>query len=161
MNWVKHYKWILNSVSNNNSIRLPVKTLNDVIWRRLGVCKVYLWKRIVSYCSVFIFCLPEVLFARIVQISSDKYYVSFRITNDSNIVLVWKIWILFMNPLNTLKFINSKETFTALLFFNMKDSEAVPWRCSVKKVFLKILQNSQENICARVSFSIKLQDSGL
>ena len=30
-------------------------------------------------------------------------------------------------------------------------------RCSVKKVFLKILQNSQENTCARVSFLIKLQ----
>ena len=24
-------------------------------------------------------------------------------------------------------------------------SEAVPWRCSLKKVFLKILQNSQKN----------------
>ena len=29
--------------------------------------------------------------------------------------------------------------------------------CSVKKVFLEILQNSQENTCARVSFLIKLQ----
>ena len=35
--------------------------------------------------------------------------------------------------------------------------EAVAWRCSVKKVFLDILQNSQKNSCARVSFSIKLQ----
>ena len=34
-------------------------------------------------------------------------------------------------------------------------------RCSVKKVFLKISQNSQENTCARVSFLIKLQASGL
>ena len=33
-------------------------------------------------------------------------------------------------------------------------------RCSVKKVLLKILRNSQENICARVSFLIKLQVSG-
>ena len=30
-----------------------------------------------------------------------------------------------------------------------------------KKVFLKISQNSQENNCARVSFLIKLQVSGL
>ena len=30
-------------------------------------------------------------------------------------------------------------------------------RCSVKKVFLEISQNLQENICARVSFLIKLQ----
>ena len=28
---------------------------------------------------------------------------------------------------------------------------------AVKEVFLKILQNSQENTCARVSFLIKLQ----
>ena len=34
-------------------------------------------------------------------------------------------------------------------------------RCSAKKVFLEILQNSQENTCARVSFLIKLQASGL
>ena len=30
-------------------------------------------------------------------------------------------------------------------------------RCFVKKVFLEILQNSQENTCARVSFLINLQ----
>ena len=35
--------------------------------------------------------------------------------------------------------------------------EAVAQTCSVKKVFLEISQNSQENTCARVSFLIKLQ----
>ena len=35
--------------------------------------------------------------------------------------------------------------------------KAVPQRCSVKELFLEILQNSQENTCARVSFFIKLQ----
>ena len=35
--------------------------------------------------------------------------------------------------------------------------EAVAQRCSVKKVFLEISQNSQENTCARVSFLIKLR----
>ena len=35
-------------------------------------------------------------------------------------------------------------------------SEAVVQRCSVKKMFLKISQNSQENACARASFLIKL-----
>ena len=34
---------------------------------------------------------------------------------------------------------------------------AVFRRCSVKKVFLNISQNSQESTCARVSFLIKLQ----
>ena len=38
-------------------------------------------------------------------------------------------------------------------------TEAVTRKCSVKKVFLKISQNLQENICARVSFLIKLQAS--
>ena len=34
--------------------------------------------------------------------------------------------------------------------------EAVVWRCSVKKAFLEISQNSQENTCARVSFLKKV-----
>ena len=34
--------------------------------------------------------------------------------------------------------------------------EAVAQMCSVKKVFLEISQNLQENICGRVSFLIKL-----
>ena len=36
-------------------------------------------------------------------------------------------------------------------------SEAVAQRCSVKKLFLEISQNSQENTCARVSLLLKLQ----
>ena len=35
--------------------------------------------------------------------------------------------------------------------------EAVAQRCSVKKLFLEISQNSQENTCARVSLLLKLQ----
>ena len=35
--------------------------------------------------------------------------------------------------------------------------QAVARRCSVKKVFIKISQSSQENTCARVSFLIKFQ----
>ena len=48
-------------------------------------------------------------------------------------------------------------------FSNCMVKETVNRRCSVKTVFLKILQNSQENTCARVSFLIKLQalDSNL
>ena len=38
-------------------------------------------------------------------------------------------------------------------------TEAIAQRCSAKKVFLEILQNSQENTSARVSFLIKLQAS--
>ena len=35
--------------------------------------------------------------------------------------------------------------------------EAVAQGSSVKKMFLEILQNSQENTCARASFLVKLQ----
>ena len=39
-------------------------------------------------------------------------------------------------------------------------SEAANVGVLPKRVFLEILQNSQENICARVSFLIKLQALG-
>ena len=39
----------------------------------------------------------------------------------------------------------------------MPYSEAVVRRCSIKKVFLEVSQNSQENTCVRDSFLIKLQ----
>ena len=44
-------------------------------------------------------------------------------------------------------------------FFNDESSgnRSSHWRCSVKKVFLEISQNSQENTCARVSFLINLR----
>ena len=38
-------------------------------------------------------------------------------------------------------------------------TEARTHRCSVKKVVLEILQNSQKNTCARASLLIKLQAS--
>ena len=40
----------------------------------------------------------------------------------------------------------------------LQKAEAVAQVCSVKKMFLEISQNSQENTCARVSFLIKLQN---
>ena len=50
-----------------------------------------------------------------------------------------------------------KTMFTSLLFQEIGYfSEAATGTCSVKKVFLQILQNSQENTCARVFFLIKL-----
>ena len=41
------------------------------------------------------------------------------------------------------------------------NTEGAPKGILEKKALLKILQNSQENTCARVYFSIKLQPSGL
>ena len=41
--------------------------------------------------------------------------------------------------------------------FERNWSETVTQICSVKKLFLEMLKNSQENTCARVSLLIKLQ----
>ena len=41
--------------------------------------------------------------------------------------------------------------------FENRYPEAVVRRCSVKKMFLKNLKNSQENFIARASFLMKLQ----
>ena len=43
----------------------------------------------------------------------------------------------------------------------LEQTEAVTQRCYVKKVFVEISQNSQENTCPRVSLLIKLQASVL
>ena len=66
-------------------------------------------------------------------------------------------------------FFRTKRLFSGrkfLIMENMKNtpqikSAAVVQRCSVSKVFLEILPNSQENTSVGVSFLIKLQHSGL
>ena len=58
-----------------------------------------------------------------------------------------------------LRGLQSGKYFTTFLYFATY-REAVAQRSSVKKVFLEISQNWQENTCARVSFLIKLQVSG-
>ena len=46
-------------------------------------------------------------------------------------------------------------------YSEIKETVTQTQRCSVKKVFLEISRNSQENTCAGVSILITLQDSGL
>ena len=53
--------------------------------------------------------------------------------------------------------LNLKRDLTFLLFILVQDTKSgthisSPWRCSLKKVFLKILQLSQESTCVRVYF---------
>ena len=55
----------------------------------------------------------------------------------------------------------SKSCCIAIKVFELELKEAVAKSCSVKKVLLEVSQKSQENTCARVSFLIKLQASGL
>ena len=68
-----------------------------------------------------------------------------------------RIWTLFMQCMlsgdfkeKVREFIVTHQTFSFM-------TESVAWKSSVKRVFLKISQNSQENTCARVLFLIKLQ----
>ena len=56
-------------------------------------------------------------------------------------------------------FATKKDSLDPFRFSWILRAEAVARRCSVKKEFLEILQNSQENTCARVTFLIKLQTS--
>ena len=53
--------------------------------------------------------------------------------------------------------IHYRRKSSSLFSIKSFSTEAVAQRWSVKKLFLKISQNSQENTCARVSFLIKLQ----
>ena len=55
------------------------------------------------------------------------------------------------------KVLDYKEMIDSILCIQTK---TVVQRSSLKKVFLKISQNSLENICVKVSFLIKLQASG-
>ena len=48
--------------------------------------------------------------------------------------------------------VNSFQTSIAIKFF----TKAVVWRCSVKTLFLKISQNSEENTCLGASFIKKV-----
>ena len=50
-----------------------------------------------------------------------------------------------------------REKFYTIAPLSLRKREAVVQSCYIKQVFLKISQNSQENICARALFLIKLQ----
>ena len=54
---------------------------------------------------------------------------------------------------------NNKSRKTVFMEIHSGSYRSSHQRCSIKKVFLKISQNLQENTCARVSFLIKLQAS--
>ena len=83
------------------------------------------------------------------QLSQELSYVS---SLHASLRIKQNIYLFLMAiPLKqTLRFVNK---ITVIL-------EAVAQMCFVRKVFLEILQNWQENTCARVSFLIKLQASG-
>ena len=86
-----------------------------------------------------------------------QFYSLLNFKQKSRVAFNWHlnvdIWFLFLSFLKLQKSENEEK--------HCPNIEAVVWRCSVKKVFLEISQNSQENTCVRVSFLIKLQALGL
>ena len=73
--------------------------------------------------------------------------------NEPKIITVWN------NYGRAVEIVKRSIMYTFSVSFHA--TEAVVQRCSVKKLFLEISQNWQENTCAWVSFLIKLQGSGL
>ena len=73
-----------------------------------------------------------------------------------SILIVSNIW---NSPTRTteevwlLSNLDNYRKYQKCFFGNVLISEAVAWRCSVKKILLEILQNLQENNCARVFFN--------
>ena len=61
-------------------------------------------------------------------------------------IIIWSI--------RNQKFQKFKDVGSFIMLLTEAATEGVLW----KKMFLEILQNSQENTCARASFLIKLQD---
>ena len=66
-------------------------------------------------------------------------------------------WDDFINILQTMnKYLFSKTRDLEIKLRKLNDTEAVDRKYSIKKLFLKISKNSQENPCARVSVLIQL-----
>ena len=86
-------------------------------------------------------------------ISSNSFQNKMTVSTDLMIIMNWKS----LCSRNVFRKQNLDKLFVGKLHY----SEAVAQRCSVKKLFLEISQNSRENTCVRVSFLIKLQASGL
>ena len=94
-----------------------------------------------------------------------------KVVKSSSAVLIFKVIYVFnakisgncLSRINFLYFVS----FTYLVImifivvFKMKCQKAATEGVLLKKVFLEISQNSQENTCARDSFLIKLQALGL
>ena len=107
------------------------------------------------------------IYKSMTQINPKFMWLYFTYNNITNNLR--KGPILFLSSTYSTYYGTNCVHFRASLIWNnlprdIKSSKSVSsshWRCSVKKVFLEISQNSQENTCARISFLIKLQVWGL
>ena len=104
------------------------------------------------------------------MIRSEKTYKEFKGKHTRRQDMGNLIFKYILNKSCILKIVNSSNVKFSLCsssdFRSDKSMVLLIWslrsshqRCSVKKVFLEISQNSHENTCARVPFLIKLQEA--
>ena len=106
-----------------------------------------------SFCPIFIWCYPiECLKLNNHVVKKVKFQPSFSQVKFQELpkILAQVLFSLVMS-LNLL--------FMHRHISGLDSSEAVVRRCPIKKLFLKISQNTRENTCTRVSFLIKMQAS--
>ena len=71
---------------------------------------------------------------------------------DSGEYLIWSAFQQYLTTKSKGQIISKRMALQNYIFLTSRSRQQ---RCSVKKVFLEISQNSQENTCVRVSFLIK------
>ena len=86
------------------------------------------------------------------EIQFQEHFMKHEILSWNTFTLLSKFHFLFSSSIKKLS-LQRKD-----IFWQPK-LEVVAQRCSVKKVFLKVLKNSQENTCARVFLLRELQAS--
>ena len=96
-------------------------------------------------------CLPQVLLGPFVPICATRSLIRLKLLRYFHTTEYFTLEVFGSSIFSVFS-----SNFTLQKVF-LPDSKAVCWRCSVKKLFLKVSQNSQENTCAKVSFLIKLQ----
>ena len=110
---------------------------------------VFFYHLVVFFIFTSIFSTNDIFsisFVENIDVKIKKTTIGFNLIHKLNLLLPRSFIIVFSDLIWTME-----------RFF----TEAVARRCSIKKVLLEISQNSQENTCARVSFSIEISKNTL
>ena len=86
-----------------------------------------------------------------------RMFLQINVLYDSNIYIYIYIYIaMYISSSTNMKYASWLE-YTAYLFMFLIRTRSCHRRCSIKKLFLKISQCSQENTCVGFSFQLKLK----
>ena len=142
--WISYVGSIYVMLPSWDLSHLVNKVLPEVIWK--GV--VATWRRVPFAYVCWITTSIPVIVSLLVTLRKFQEPPVYRIRASNT---------RFVTPLNPINFcqwplsrlitVSNQDCFHYLLM-----TEAVVQRCSIKKVFLKMSQNSSENTCFRVSF---------